>query len=224
MPDTYSVEPRTVIGKSVKKLRRGGTIPANIYGRGLESRAVQLPYADARSLLHAHGRNVLINVKVSDEERARPVVVRDVETEPVSGALQHIDFYQVDLARPIQGNVPVVLIGESSAVTVHGGVLVHGNDTVEVEALPTDMPEHIEVAVDGLTELDQQLTVANLTAPSGVTILTDPEVVLAHVARPRLAEGEEVPEGEEAVAAAEGEGAEGAAEGEAESAEGSAEG
>ena len=203
MPDTYSVEPRTVIGKNVKKLRRVGTIPANIYGRGLESMAVQLPFADARTLLNNHGRNVLINLQVAGEGRPRPFVVRDIEREPVSGALQHIDFFQVDLLRPIQGNVTVVFTGEAPAVAEHGGILVTDADSVAIEALPGDMPESIEVSVDGLTELEQAIRVADLVAPAGVTILTDPELSLAHISRPRLEVDEDgVLEGEEEVAAA----------------------
>ena len=201
MPDTYPVEPRTVIGKSVKKLRRVGTIPANIYGRGIESRAVQLPFADARALLNHHGRNVLINVQVSGEDGPRPVVIRDLEREPVSGALQHIDFYQVDLSRPIQGNVPVVFVGEAPAVEDHGGVLVTDSDSVSIEALPSDMPEHLEVSVAGLVELEQAVRVGDLVAPAGVTILTDPEISLAHISRPRVVEEEAVVlEGEEVMA------------------------
>ncbi|MEX2229664.1 MAG: 50S ribosomal protein L25 [Dehalococcoidia bacterium] len=196
MPDTYSVEPRTVIGKNVKKLRREGIIPANIYGRGLESKAVQLPFADARALLNHHGRNVLINVSVDGEDRARPVVVRDIEREPVSGALQHIDFYQVDLTRAIHGNVTVVFVGEAPAVEDHGGILVTDTDTVSIEALPGDMPESIELSVEGLTEIDQALRVSDLVPPAGVTILTDPEISLVHISRPRLIEAEELPEGE----------------------------
>jgi large subunit ribosomal protein L25 len=201
MPDTYAVEPRSVTGKAVKKLRREGVIPANIYGRGIESTVVQLPFADARSMLNHHGRNVLIEVHVQGEAKARPVVIRDVEREPVSGALQHIDFYQVDLERAIQGEVSVVLIGEAPVVGEHGGVLMHQSERISVEALPSDMPEHIEVSVDGLTDFDQSITVADLVAPSGVTILADPDTVVVAVARPRLVEEEEVAE----EAAAEGE-------------------
>lgn len=196
MPDTYPVESRAVIGKEVKKLRRDGIIPANIYGRGIESKAVQLPFADARALLNHHGRNVLINISVDGEDRPRPVVVRDIEREPVSGALQHIDFFQVDLTRAIQGNVTIVFIGEAPAVEERGGILVTDTDSVLIEALPSDMPESIELSVESLTELDQALRVSDLVAPPGVTILSDPEISLTHITRPRLEESEELPEGE----------------------------
>lgn len=200
MPDTYPVEPRAVTGRRVRRLRREGTIPANIYGRGIASTAVQLPFADARTMLHAHGHNVLIQVQVGGEPSPRPVVIRAVDSEPLTGALRHIDFYQVDLSRPITGDVPVVLVGEAPAVERHRGILVHTTDSVQVEALPSDMPERLEVSVEGLREFDEDVKVRDMVVPPGVRVLTDEEVTLAHIARPRLIEGEEeaVPEGEEA--------------------------
>lgn len=213
MPDTYAVEPRTVIGKAVRALRRGGTIPANIYGRGLESVAVQLPWPEARDMLNAHGRNTLIEVKLASESDARPVVVRDIGRDPVSGEVEHIDFFQVDLTRTIQANVPIHLIDEAPAVGVFGGVLVQSLESIAVEALPNAMPEAIEISVAVLTELEQSLTVADLTAPAGVTILTGEDVGVAQIARPRVeVEEEEVLEGEEGEEGVEGEeGAEGEA-------------
>jgi large subunit ribosomal protein L25 len=213
MPDTYAVEPRTVIGKRVAVLRREGTIPANIYGRGLESVAVQMPWVDAREMLNAHGRNTLIEVKLAAESDSRPVVVRDIGRDPVSGVVEHIDFFQVDLTRTIQANVPIHLLDEAPAVHTFGGVLVQSLESIAVEALPNEMPEAIEVSVASLEELEQSLTVADLTAPQGVTILTAADVGVAQIARPRveveveeeLLEGEEgeVAEGAEAEAAAE---------------------
>ena len=219
--DTYQVEPRDVLGKKVKRMRREGVLPANIYGRGMESVAVQMPTRAAREMLVAHGTNTLIRLRVAGEDRERPVMVRAVGRHPASGALQHLDFYQVDLSRAIQATVPVTVVGEAPAVDTHGGILLHGANSVQVEALPADIPTHLEVSVDRLEEIDQQVTVADLIVPDSVTMLADAELMLARVSRPRILveeepvlEGEELPEGE----AAEGEAAEGeAAEGEAQS-------
>jgi len=206
MPDTYVVESRAVTGKAVKRLRRAGTIPANIYGRGLESVAVQLPWARAREMLNAHGRNTLIEVKLGDAD-ARPVVVRDIARDPVSGEVHHIDFFQVDLTRTIQADVPIHFVGEAPAVHTYAGVFVQALDVVRIEALPNEMPEAIEVSIDSLEELDQSLSVADIVAPSGATILTASEQAIAQIARPRLEveEEEEVPEGEEGVVPEDGE-------------------
>lgn len=219
--DTYQLTPREVIGKKVKRLRREGTLPANIYGRGLESVAVQIPIREARQMLIAHGTNTLISVEVEGEKQARPVMVRDVKVHPVSGALQHLDFFQVDLMRTIRAAVPVVTVDEAPAVADHGGILIAGISAVQVEALPSDMPERFEISVAQLTEIDHQILVGELVVPEGVTMHSDEDQMLARITRPRLIEEEEeeeVLEGEEELAEGEeaAEGEEGAAEAETE--------
>ena len=226
MPDRYSIAPRSVLGKRTKRLRWDGILPGNVYGRGLDSVAVQLPRREAEALLAEHGLNSLIEIAVEGEGEGeqRPVVVRGVQRHPLSRELQHIDFYQVDLTRPIQAMVPVTLVGEAPAVHTYQGIVITGADHVLVQALPAEMPQHFELPVDTLEEIEQQLTVGDLRSPAGVEVLTDPEIMLVRVARPRLIEEveEEVEllEGEEAIpeegaAPAEGEAsAEAAAEGE----------
>lgn len=207
MPDTYPVQRREVVGKKVRKLRREGMLPANLYGRGQESIALQLPYVQARDMLNAHGRNTLIEIQIEGEERPRPVVVRMLAQNPVTRALLHVDFYQVDLSRVLQASVPVSLIGESAAVERLGGVLVQYADSIEVEALPQNLPERIDVSITRLAALDDQLLLRHAVAPAGVTFLGDPDTLIASVTRPRIqVEDEAVPEGEEEGAeAAEGE-------------------
>ena len=213
MPERYAVTPRTVLGKRSKRLRRDGVLPGNIYGRGLDSVAVQLPRREAESLLSEHGLNSLIELSVDGEKDQRPVIVRQVQRHPLSREILHLDFYQVDLARPIQANVPVTLIGEAPAVHTYQGILITGLDHVLIEALPAEMPSHIEISVDSLEELDEQVTVADLTVEEGVQIMSDPEIMLARIARPRVVaedeEEDELLEGEEGELeeGAEGEGA-----------------
>lgn len=199
MPDTYVAETRSVLGKAVSRLRREGILPGNIYGRGLESTAVQISSRDMRALLHDHGANTLINLQVAGEAQPRSVVVRKVQRHPVSHQLEHVDFYQVDLLRPIQGSVPIVLTGEAPAVHTFKALLLQGADSILLEALPADMPSHVEVSVDGLSAPDAITTVADLELPDSITILSPPDMVLAQVSRPRGATEEEgeLPEGEQ---------------------------
>lgn len=215
MPDAYQVQPRTVVGKAVARLRRDGVLPASIYGRGLESVAVQLPYVVARDLMNSHGYNSLITVQVDGEAKPRPVVVKQVDQHPVTRELWHLDFYQVDLSRKISGPVPVRFVDEAPAVADLGGVFVTHADSVVVEALPADMPEALEVSLSSLTEFDSYLYARDIKTGAGVEVVSDPETLLAAITRPRLAvdttaEEEGLVEGEqEGEAAAE----EGAAEG-----------
>ena len=204
MPDQYAASPRTLLGKNVARMRKGGIVPANVFGRGLESAPIQLATKDARELLKVHGLNTLVNLQIEGEAAPRPVVVRHVQREPVSHDLQHLDFYQVNLQRAIEAHLSVVVVGTAPAVQTFGGVLLHGADTVVVSALPAMMPPHLEVSVDGITELDGQVTAADLILPAGVTLLSPADVMLARVGRPRVAAEEEtvVAEGEQPAAAA----------------------
>lgn len=199
MPDTYAAIARDVIGKKVSVLRGNGIIPANIYGRGIDSVPVQILWPEARGMLNAHGRNVLIQIQIEGEAQSRSVVIRDFTRDPVNGSLQHIDFFQVDLTRKIQADIPIQLVGESPAVHTYGGILVQSLELLHVEALPTEMPESIQVSVESLGELESSLTVGDIQAPEGVSILTAPDVGLAQIARPRVEqeESEEIQEGED---------------------------
>jgi large subunit ribosomal protein L25 len=210
------VSPREVLGKKVKRLRREGVIPANVYGHGLESVAIQVPKDDLAHLLHSAGRNEIVYLRLDGEE-PRPVFLRQIQRNPVTDAILHVDFYQISLKEKVRMEVPLALVGTSPAEQTHGGTLLHSLDRITVEGLPTEIPSAIEVDVSGLEEIDATIYVRELSVPSEVTVLTDPEQVVAKIAPPQVekeveeeVEGEEVPEGEEA--AAEGEEAEEAAE------------
>lgn len=177
---------RTVVGKRVRQLRRDGVLPGNIFGRGLPSVPVQMETREALQMLRTHGVSNLFTVQVEGEAEPRSVIVRDLGRDPVSRDVLHIDFYQVDLNRPIQVSVPVTLVGDAPGVTREGGILVTGIDAVVVEALPANLPASIDVSVEGLTEFDAVLTVADLEFSAEVTCLSDGELVLARIARPRL--------------------------------------
>jgi large subunit ribosomal protein L25 len=223
MPDRYSVATRSVLGKRSKRLRSGGVLPANIYGRGLDSLAVQLPRREAERLLDAHGLNALVELDIEGEGEGdrRPVVVRAIQRHPLTRQLQHMDFYQVDLTRPMQANVQVTLVGESSAVQIYQGIIIMGADRVSVMALPAAIPTQLELSIESLHELDAHLTVGDLVTPPGVEVMTEPGIMLVRVARPRLVEAlpgsVELLEGEEAAAPADGEAAaDGAGDGDSE--------
>jgi large subunit ribosomal protein L25 len=206
MPDLeIRVDPRTVLGKKVKTLRRGGITPANVYGHRVESQAVQAETATIVQLLRTGARNVIINLHIQGERKPRPVMIRGVQRDPPTGRLLHVDFYQVSLAEKMRTEVPLVLVGKAPAVDAQGGILLHSMDSITVEALPTDIPAQIEVDVSGLAEIDAGIFVRDLPIDAKVQVLSDPDLVVAKVAAPRLAaEVEEVPaEVEEEVAAEE---------------------
>jgi large subunit ribosomal protein L25 len=209
-----SVAPRQVLGKKVKQLRQAGVLPANIYGHGLDSVAVQVSAEELEKTLRASSANEVIDLKVEGEKSARPVVVHHLQRHPVNAGLLHADFYQVSLREKMRADVPLVIVGRSEAVDTYSGVLVSSLEALHIEALPLDIPARIEVDITPLTELESALHVRDLALPSNIVLLTDPEVVVVKVAAPRVVE-EEVAAAEaveEEAAAAEAEAAPAAAE------------
>ena len=201
------VEQRAVLGKKVKSLRREGVIPAHLYGHGIDSLALQAPATVVSTLLRTAERNQIIDLKISGESQTRSVMLRGVHRNPVTDDLLHIDFFQISLTEKLSANVPLHIVGEAPAVQVFGGILLHQIDHVSVEALPADLPGHIDVDVSGLDQLEAALFVRDITLPPNVDMLSDPYQVIAKVAPPRVAE---VAPTVEAAVAAGAEGAEGA--------------
>jgi len=201
-----SVKPRRVLGKKVAALRRQGVTPANVYGRNLESKAVEVETVVLTHLLRSAGRNVIIDLHIEGEGSPRPVMLRAVQREPATSRLLHVDFYQVSLTQKMRTEVPLILVGEAPAVAEFGGILLQSLDSITVEALPGDIPAHVEVDVSTLARIDDAVHVRELPIdPTKVYVMTDAEQVVAKVAAPRLVAAEEAEEAAaEAVAAGEG--------------------
>jgi large subunit ribosomal protein L25 len=203
------VDHRMVTGKKVKALRRQGIVPAHLYGRGTDSLALQAEASSITDILRTAGRNAIIDLQINGETKSRPVVLRGVQRNPITDELVHIDFFQISLTETLRADVPLIVTGEAPAVGVYGGVLLQSLDHLSLEALPTDIPQHIEVDVSGLDALEAAIFVRDLNVPRTVEVQADPAQVVVKVVPPRLTvEEEEVPE-EEEVELEEGEEAEG---------------
>jgi large subunit ribosomal protein L25 len=210
---TIHAQPRTVLGKKVKQLRNNGILPANIYGRGLESVAVQVDEREFLKTVRAAGVRTMFELNVEGEPEPRFVLVRRLDRHGGTGGLIHADFYQVDLNRPIQTNVSLAFHGEAPAVRDLAGTLLQMIDTLAVRCLPLKIPDSVPVDLSLLKSFDVTITVGDLDIPSDVEVLNDPSIPVVTVNPPRLrlrdAEEEEGVEGEEG--AAEGEEADGEA-------------
>jgi large subunit ribosomal protein L25 len=199
MADTYSLEAqqRTVIGKHVKKLRRQDLIPAVVYGAGGPPVHVTCPRRPLEITLKNAGGTHLINLSV--DGAIHNVLVREVQRDPVKRSILHIDFLRVDLTKKLRTEIPVVFVGQpklSSELQIQQNV-----QFIEVESLPTDIPENIEVNIASLLVQGDQITIADLPAIPNVEILSDPHEVLVRVEALAAQTEEEV--AAEAVAAAE---------------------
>jgi large subunit ribosomal protein L25 len=210
---TLAAEHREVTGKAVSRLRKVGRLPAVVYGHGVQSTNVSVDSHDFDQLRKHVGPNALIDLSV-DGKSANPVLIHGVQIHPVHRRPLHADLFLVRMTEELIVDVPLVATGESYAITQLNGTLLHPTETVRVKALPDHLPQSIGYSIDTLMDFDAAIYVRDLEIPSDVSLLTDPDEIIAKVQAPRIeieeepvvAEGEEV-EGEEA----EGEGAEGEA-------------
>jgi large subunit ribosomal protein L25 len=209
-----------------RRLRRQGIIPGVLYGRGKTPHAICIPERELRRALTGDsGLHAILDVVLDGQKTAHPSILKDYQQDVITGRLAHFDLQEVRLDQPIQAQVVIELVGESEGVK-EGGVLSQVVREINVEALPLEVPERIELDVSRMV-MGDTMRLEDLPPREGVTYLDDPEIVLATVTMPtqivepepeeeELEEGE-LPEGEEAP---EGAAEEAPAEGEAEAATG----
>lgn len=210
---TLNAEKRTILGSKVKKLRRQGIVPANLFGKTIESQAIEVKAVDFNRVYKEAGETSLIWVKVDGEEKERPTLVTSVHFNPITGDKLHVDFHQVNLKEKVSANVPVEITGESELINTNVAVLSQSLNEIEVEALPTDIPESIVFDISSLKEIGDQLKVSDAKVAEGIEIKTDPEQMVVSLQEPQkeeepLVSEEEVAEdatGAEGEAPAEGE-------------------
>ena len=208
---------RTEVGKNAnRRLRASGRVPGNVYGMGLAPFTISVEAKRVGEVLHlASGQNTIINLIAAGGSEKRDVIIKELQLDPVSGRFVHVDFVRIDPNQPIQVNVPIRLSGLPEGVKNEGGILDHVMREVNVSCLPADIPEQFDVDTSEL-HLNQNLSISDISVGEGITILDDPQSIIAVVSPARVeevapTEGEEEDEaGEEA--AAEGESPEAAAE------------
>lgn len=189
MPERATIEaaPRTILGKKVKQLRREGIVPGNVYGKGLESVAVQMDLRTFLRTVRTAGVRSMFELKIEGEPAPRYVVLRDLAREGGTGQPTHVDFYQVDLQRPVTTNVGLRLVGEAPAVRDLAGTLRQITDVVTVRCLPLQIPDVLEANVSVMKSFERSLMVSDIEVPEGVEILAEPNAVIATVSPPRIA-------------------------------------
>lgn len=164
---------RSLTGRKVKQLRQAGKLPANIYGKDVKSTAVELGLKEFQAVFKQAGETNVIDLVLDKESKPRPVLISNIQLNPVTDALLHVDFRQVDLTQKVTVSVPLVFKGESPAV-IQGGVLVKVLNEIQIEALPKDLPDNIEIDITGLDSIGQGITVKQLPVDSAkVKVLVD---------------------------------------------------
>jgi len=178
---------RDVFGKKTNKGRKSGLIPAVVYGRGIGSVSLWVNMLEFKRLLKKSGESTMISLEV-DGKNNRNVIIYEIQRDPVTDNIIHIDFFQVRMDEEIETEVEIEFVGESLAVRDLGGVLVKNMDEIEVRCLPGDLPSRIDIDISVLNKFEDRICVKDLKIPENVKIDLDPETVVALVAPPRSEE------------------------------------
>lgn len=179
-------KPRTELGKKTNALRRAGFLPAVIYGEGVESQSIAVPYKDFDKVYREAGESTLLTLDVDGKKYN--VLIHDLFRDPLKGHSLHADFYAVRMDKVIRTKVPVEFIGESPAVKNEGGILIKVIQELEVEALPQNLPHGISVNISPLSTFESKLFISDIILPKGVKVMADPDDTVVLVEPPRSVE------------------------------------
>jgi large subunit ribosomal protein L25 len=208
---SLQLQEREVIRKGLRQLRDTGQVPAVIHDHGNPSVHVMAEYMPLLKTFEQVGKHHPVQLKVGGKQQL--AMIKDVDFEPVKHRLRHVVFQAIKQNEKVTAEVPVVLIGEEIPAEKVGLLILTQHETIEVEALPKDLPSRLEADATALAEVGDRLHISDLKVPEGVTVLTDPELVIAVVEMPKdqiaeadaaaaaLAEDAGQPEAEEETAA-----------------------
>ena len=197
-----SAKKRDLVGKKVKQLRKQGLIPANLYGKKIKSLSISLDKKEFEKVFEKVGETGIVNLAVEGEKETHSVMIPNLQKNPVSDEIIHVDLRQIILTEKITANIPVEIAGESPAAEQKLGILIQTISEIEVEALPLDLPEKFVADVSKLANVGDEVSVKELTFDkSKIELKVEEDLVLAKIEP--LAEEEVAPVVEEAVEGAE---------------------
>jgi large subunit ribosomal protein L25 len=182
------LDPRELTGKKVARLRRVGIVPVHLYGPGMEPRSLQCQTSTLIRTLAAAGGATPIHITIQGESGTHLAFAREIQWDPMRDNLLHVDLLAADISRPVTAQVPVILIGESAGARLVNGTVMHQLRTVDVQALPLEMPSQIEADLDTMESADSVIRAGDLPIPASATLLTDAEDMVVRIELPRVAE------------------------------------
>ncbi|MEK7091113.1 MAG: 50S ribosomal protein L25 [Patescibacteria group bacterium] len=174
-------EPRKITGRKIKSLRSQGLIPANVFGKDLKSLSLQVKAVDFTKLYKEVGESTLIYLSTEGERENRPVMVHEVALHPVTDQILHVDFHQVNLKEKTTASVAIKLTGEAPAEKEKQGILVQQLSELEIEALPADMPESVEISIESLAAEGDTLQIKDIKLSDKLTVKSDPEAIVVKI-------------------------------------------
>lgn len=164
---------RDIKGKRVKAIRSEGRIPAVVYGHGVESKDLAVDYRDFEKLFSKAGESSLVDLEVEGGSPVK-VLIHEVQFDPLKGKISHVDFRQVNMKEKLDAEVILKFVGEAPAVKTGGAILVRNMDTVTVRCLPGDLVHEIEVDLSKLVNLEDRITIGDITPPPGMEFQAEP--------------------------------------------------
>ena len=189
---TLETAARSVTGKRVHVLRRSGITPLHLYGKDTLSLAIQADAAQLQRLVAQAGKNIPVSISVQGTKETHLTFIREVQRHPITEEILHVDFYKVPASETTRAEVPVYLTGEAPAVRTNHGVMLQALHHIQVESLPLNIPQYIEVDVSDLDDFEKAIYVHDLKVDDSVTFITTPDELVARVNPPRVVVEEEV--------------------------------
>ena len=187
---------RTTVGKKVKKLRQNGKIPIRLFGGGIDPMPMQADASSLGKILSQAGFNSPIFVNFDSSKEENVCFIREIQRDPITEELLHIDLLKVDMSKKVTVEVPVRLFGVPDAVKNLGGILLQSINSIPVSALPLSIPESISVDVSILVDFDKSIRIKDIEFGDGVDPERDPDTLIARVVPPRIDEEVESEGGE----------------------------
>lgn len=181
-------QPRTMVGKQVKTVRKQGMVPGTLYGPKMQPLSVQFPHRALQVVLMNAGGTHLIDIELDGKKY--PALARDVQRDILKGDILHVDFLAVDMMAKITAEIPISLINESPVVTSREGILITGPNSLTVETLPENLVDQIEIDLSSLKELGDDIQVKDINLGENTVILNDPEEMIAKVVQTSAARAE----------------------------------
>lgn len=187
---TLSANIRKEFGKKTNALKYNGLVPAVVYGPGVKNFSIEVSEKDFKKVLAKAGESSLVELVIEGEKDKKPVLIHEIQKDPVSDQIIHIDFYQADLKEEVEVAVPLVFEGVAPAEKELGGTLNKNMTEIEVKALPTNLPQEIKVNISGLKTFEDHILVKDLAIPANVTIMKGGDEIVAAVLAPVKVEEE----------------------------------
>lgn len=174
-----NAKPRKEVGRKTRVLKEKGLIPAVVYGSGKENISIEIDHEAFKKLFAEVGESALISLEIAGEKKERPVLIYEIQKDPVSGKFIHVDFYQASLKQEVEVTIPLVFEGVSLAVKDLGGTLVREIQELKVRALPQNLPHDIKVDISALKTFEDEILIKDLKIPADVKIMKGPDEVVA---------------------------------------------